>query len=105
MTRTFDEAADFFSDEGIRDDPYPFYDHKREQCPIAHDPVNNILMVTGWEESVDIFKDNDTFWNCVAITGPFAGLDIEPGAMDDITELLEAARPNLLLSNSIFTMD
>lgn len=105
MTSTYNDSSDFFTDESIHDNPYPYYEHLRAKCPIAHDPVHNMLAVTGWQEAVEIYKDNETFSSCNATTGPFSGLNVVPGEHDDISDLIEEARPNLIMHEHIFTMD
>src|SRR5262245_15678712 len=56
------EAVDFFSDVSLFDDPYPYFDHLREQNgPVWIEPVYGVAMVTGHDEEVAVLRDHETF--------------------------------------------
>jgi cytochrome P450 len=42
--------VNFFSDPGIAEDPYPFYEYLRAQCPVTHVPSSGVVAVTGYDE-------------------------------------------------------
>ena len=50
MTADFDQI-DFFSDQSLNEDPYPYYEHLRGKCPITPTPHHGVLAVTGYDEA------------------------------------------------------
>ena len=42
---------DFFRGTELIDDPYPYYEALREQCPVARENHHNVTMITGWDEA------------------------------------------------------
>lgn len=67
-------AEDFFTDESLIDDPFPYFDRLREQCPVKKLPHHEVVGVTGYEEAAELWRDHETFSACNAVTGPFPGL-------------------------------
>ena len=51
------ESVDFFTDESLVPDPYPYFDHLRSKCPAAPATPFNVLAVTGYEEALAVYKD------------------------------------------------
>jgi cytochrome P450 len=97
------ESVDFFSDESLVPDPYPYFDHLRSQCPVSREFPYGVAAVTGHEEALSVYKD-PAFSSCVAVAGPFSGLPFEP-AGDDIGDLIEQHRDQIPMSEHIVTMD
>jgi cytochrome P450 len=98
------EAMDYFRDDALVADPYPYLDALREQCPVRREPHHDVLMVTGYDEAVEVFHDAKTFSSCIAVTGPFPGFPV-PLVGDDLTELIEQHRDELPMSDQLPTMD
>lgn len=98
------ESVDFFTDASIVPDPYPYYEHLRDNGPVVRLAHHNVVAVTGYEEAAAVYKDTDTFSNCVAIGGPFPPLPFEPRG-DDITSQIEAHRHQFPMSEHMTTMD
>src|SRR5712691_4827432 len=48
------EAMDFFRDDGLVADPYPYFDALRGQCPVRREPHHGVVMVTGYDEAVQV---------------------------------------------------
>ena len=82
------DTIDFYTDPSLVEDPYPYFEHWREKCPVAHWPHHGVIAVTGYEESAEIYRQPDVFSSANAVTGPFPGLPVEPEG-DDITDLIE----------------
>ena len=77
MTDVF-EGVDFFVDEWLYDDPYPYFEYLRETLgPVWIDDRYNMAVVTGHDEEVAVLRDNETFSSCNAPAGPFAPLPVE----------------------------
>ncbi len=51
------ETVDFFTDEALVPDPYPYFDHLRSKCPVTQATPFNVLAVTGYEEALAVYKD------------------------------------------------
>ena len=98
------EAMDFFRDDRLVADPYPYLDALREQCPVRREPHHDVLMVTGYDEAVEVFHDAKTFSSCISVTGPFPGFPV-PLEGDDLTELIEQHRDELPMSDQLPTFD
>ena len=46
------ETVDFFTDQSLLTDPYPYFDHLRAKCPVLDQPDQGVLAVTGHEEAL-----------------------------------------------------
>ncbi|CAJ1510602.1 cytochrome P450 [[Mycobacterium] burgundiense] len=98
------ETVDFFTDESLVADPYPYFDHLRSKCPVTPATPFDVLAVTGYEEALAIYKD-PAFSSCVAVAGPFSGLPFGPGDSDDVSELIAQHRSQVPLAEHITTED
>jgi cytochrome P450 family 150 subfamily A5 len=103
--RTDYEATDFFRGSEAIDDPYPYFDWLRSQCPVRRDPQQGVYMVTGYEEAFGVYTDADTFSSCNSVTGPFPGFPVPLEGHDNASELIEEHRDELPFSDQIITMD
>ncbi len=98
------ETADFFTDEKLVPDPYPYFDHLRSKCPVTPATPFNVLTVTGYEEALAVYRD-PAFSSCVSVAGPFSGLPFGPGVSDDVSDLIEEHRASVPMSEHITTQD
>ena len=98
------EEKDFFRDNEVQADPYPYLEALRGQCPVLREPHHNVVMVTGYDEAVQVFQDSDTFSSCASVTGPFPGFPV-PLEGDDVSALIEEHRHALPMSDQIITFD
>ena len=53
------ESVDFFSDESLVEDPYPYFDRLRSACPVRRIQHHGVVAVTGYEEATEIYRDPD----------------------------------------------
>jgi cytochrome P450 len=97
------ESVDFFTDASLIPDPYPYFDHLRERCPMMSQAEQGVVAITGHQEALAVYKD-PAFSSCVSVAGPFSGLPFEPEG-DDIGELIEAHRSKIPMSEHIVTQD
>jgi cytochrome P450 len=99
------DAVDFFKDQELVNDPYPYYEHMRAKCPVAKtDQYNGLVVVTGYDEVNEIFRDNDTFSSVNSTSGPFLPFaDALEG--DDVSEIIAANRDRVPGSLDMVTMD
>jgi cytochrome P450 len=98
------ESIDFFTDQSLVPDPYPYFDYLRSQNPVLRLPHHGVVAVTGYEEATEIYKDPDTFSNIVALGGPFPPLPFQPEG-DDISPLIDQHRSYFPMNEHMVTMD
>ncbi len=98
------EPIDFFRGSDLVDDPYPYFDWLREQCPVRRETHHDVMMVTGFDEAVAVYTNPDSFSSCNSPTGPLPGFPV-PLEGDDVTELIEQHRDELPFSDQILTFD
>ncbi|WNM31931.1 cytochrome P450 [Streptomyces sp. Li-HN-5-11] len=97
-------AIDFFRDDGAVADPYPYFDSLRARCPVLREPHHDVVMVTGYDEAVEVAQDAKTFSSCLSVTGPFPGFPV-PLEGDDVGDLIERHRGELPMSDQLPTLD
>jgi cytochrome P450 len=98
------ETRNWFADESVAQDPYPFLAGLRSQCPVQPTPHHDVIAVTGYEEASEILRRHDTFSACITVVGPFADFP-EPLVGDDVSELIERYRHRLPQNEHMVTMD
>lgn len=101
------EQYDFFRSDRFVNDPYSYFDYLREQSPVLREPHQGIVMVTGYDEALEVYNNPDRFSSCMSTTGPFAGcpIPLEGHENEDISELIEAYRDQTPFSDQLPTMD
>jgi cytochrome P450 len=97
------ESVDFFTDASLIPDPYPYFEHLRERCPVMPRPEQGVVAITGHPEALAVYKD-PAFSSCVSVAGPFSGLPFEPEG-DDIGALIEQHRAQIPMGEHIVTQD
>jgi cytochrome P450 family 150 subfamily A5 len=100
-------AHDFFRSDRFINDPYPYFDYLRAQSPVVREPHQGIVMVTGYNEALEVYNDPVRFSSCMSTTGPFAGcpIPLEGRGNDDISELIETWRDKTPFHDQLPTMD
>jgi cytochrome P450 len=101
--RSVDEI-DFFSDTSLLADPHPYFDQLRARGPAVRIPPYDVVAVTGYEEGLAIFRDDEHFSTVVAATGPLPPLPFKAEG-DDISGQIEANRHLIPLGTTIMTQD
>ena len=72
------DAIDFFRGDALVGDPYPYFEYLRERGPVWREPHHGVVMVTGYEEAIAVYRDNATFSSCNSVSGPFPGFPRAP---------------------------
>lgn len=98
------ETVDFFTDESLVPDPYPYFDHLRSKCPVTHATPFSVLAITGYDEALAVYRD-PAFSSCVSVAGPFSGMPFGPGDNDDVTDLIEQHRGSVPMAEHITSQD
>ena len=99
------DTIDFFTDMSLVDDPFPYFDHLRAKCPVAHLPHHGVIGVTGYDEAHEVLRKNELFSSCNAVTGPFPGFIGAPEGVDDMRDYIAAHRDELPMSEYMVTQD
>jgi cytochrome P450 family 150 subfamily A5 len=109
MTETTQDFAahDFFRSDRFVSDPYGYFDYLRAQSPVVREPHQGIVMVTGYNEALEVYNDPARFSSCMSTTGPFAGcpIPLEGRGQDDISGLIEEYRDQTPFHDQLPTMD
>jgi cytochrome P450 len=95
---------DFFTSPTFVPDPQPYFDYLRSQGPVVKEPHHGVVAVTGYDETLEVFKDAELWSNCVAVGGPFPPLPFTPEG-DDIRAQIEAHRTQMPLHEHMVAMD
>lgn len=98
------DSIDFFTDPSLVPDPYPYFDYLRSRNPVLRLPHHGVVAVTDYEEAAAVYKDTDSFSNCVALGGPFPPLPFEP-AGDNINAQIDQHREKFPMYEHMVTMD
>ncbi|HWC38040.1 MAG TPA: cytochrome P450 [Acidimicrobiales bacterium] len=98
------DSTDFFRDESLVADPYPYFDFLRGQCPVRREPHHEVFLVTGYDEACAVYNDVATFSSCNSVTGPFPGFPVALEG-DDVSAIIEQHRHELPFSDQLPTMD
>jgi cytochrome P450 len=98
------DAVDFFTDQSLIEDPYPYFDHLRARCPVLPTDHYGVVAVSGYDEASDIYRDVETFSSCNSVIGPFATFPV-PLEGDDVSGLIDRYRNQLPMHEHMVTMD
>jgi cytochrome P450 len=98
------DSVDFFTDESLLEDPYPYFDHLRSKCPVVATGHYGVVAVSGYDEATEIYRDIETFSSCNSVIGPFATFPV-PLEGDDVGGIIERYRDQLPMNEHMVTMD
>lgn len=97
------DQLDYFSDPSVVDDPYPYFEFMRAQCPVWREPHHGVFAVTGYDELVAVYRDHDTFSSINSSLGPF-GMPFMPEG-DDISAQIESHREQFPMHEHLVSFD
>jgi len=98
------DSVDFFADESLLEDPYPYFDHLRSKCPVVGTPHHGVVAVSGYEEASEVYLNTEDFSSCNSVIGPFAAFPV-PLEGDDVADVIDTYRDQLPMSEHMVTMD
>ena len=98
------DTADFFTDQSLVPNPYPYYDHLRSRSPVLLLPPYGVVAVTGYDEALGVYRNSEDFSSCTALGGPFPPLPFTPEG-DDINAQIDAHREQFPMFEHMITMD
>jgi cytochrome P450 len=97
-------SLDFFFDESLVDDPYPYFEALRATGPAVALPHLGVVAVTGYDEISEVYRATETFSSCNSVMGPFISFPV-PLEGDDITEIVATHRDEVPMHEHMVTMD
>ena len=98
------ETIDFFSDESLVENPYPYFEQLRSTCPVLPLRHLGVVAVTGYDEATEVYRDTDTFSSCNSVVGPFAAFPV-PLEGEDVSDIIDRYRDQLPMNEHMVTMD
>ncbi|MEX2293879.1 MAG: cytochrome P450 [Acidimicrobiales bacterium] len=97
-------TIDFFTDDSLVEDPYPYFDQLRAVCPVLSLDHLGVVAVTGYEEAGEVYRDTASFSSCNSVVGPYAVFPV-PLEGEDVGHLIAQHRDELPMSEHMVTMD
>src|SRR5262245_57306154 len=97
-------AVDWFRAKDLYQDPYPYYEFLRAQGPVWREPHRGVVMVTGYEEAMAVYRDTDRFSSCNAAVGPLGELPVPPDG-GGVSAIIDEYRDVLPFSDQLPTFD
>ena len=98
------EDRDYFTDHVILKDPYAYFEAIRAKGPIYQIPSSGLVIVTGFDEILEVLKNTNDFSSVIAPGGPAAPLPFQPQG-SDITPQIEAHRTEFLGGDLVVAYD
>jgi cytochrome P450 len=98
------EERDYFTDYEILKDPYAYFEGIRAKGPIHRIPGRDYLVVTGFEEILEVLKNTEDFSAIIGLQGAAAPLPFQPKG-SDITAEVEAHRMDFLGGDLLVNYD
>jgi cytochrome P450 len=98
------QTIDFFFDQSLIEDPYPYFEALRSACPVLPLPHLGVIAVTGFDETFEVYRDSETFSSCNSVIGPFATFPV-PLNGDDVSDVVDRYRDQLPMHEHMVTMD
>ncbi|WP_459545610.1 cytochrome P450 [Nocardia sp. X0981] len=99
------QDLDFFLGQELVADPYPYFDALRAQCPVTREKHHNVMMVTGYDEALEVLNDAERFSSCISVTGPFPGFPVPIDENSDVEALIAEHRDSLPFSDQLPALD
>jgi cytochrome P450 len=104
MTSTNFVERDYFTDLSVLLNPYEYFEQIRAQGPVYQMKTHDALFVSGYQECVEVLRNNKDFSSAISTSGAAQPLPFEPEG-SDISEQLEAHRSEMDPYGLIVTYD
>lgn len=98
------EDRDYFTDHSVLRDPYEYFEAVRAQGPVHQLKDRDIVVVTGFEECLEVLRNTQDFSSVVSTGGPTLPLPFEPQG-EDISAQIEAHRTQFPASDLLVAYD
>ncbi|ALJ21947.1 cytochrome P450 [Microbacterium sp. No. 7] len=96
--------VDFFTDREVAARAEPYFDHMLAHHPVFREPKYGVVIVTGYEEALQVYHQPDVYSSINRTGGPVVDLPVELVG-DDISEILEQHRELFSSNDQIVTFD
>ncbi|MEY9853166.1 cytochrome P450 [Leifsonia sp. EB41] len=96
--------VDFFTDPDVAAKAEPWFDYMIANHPVFREPKYGVVIVTGYEEALQVYHQPDVYSSINRTGGPVVDLPVELVG-DDIGELLEKHRDYFTNNDQIVTFD
>lgn len=103
-TSTDVAGEDYFRSGRLIRDPYPHWEALRAECPVVQEPHHGVFMVTGYDEALAVYHDQESFSSVNSVIGPFAQFPVTLEG-DDLTDLIEEHRSALPFTDQLPSFD
>lgn len=97
------KTVDFFNDAELVEDPYPYFDQLRAECPVLPLP-SGVVAVTGFDEASEVYLDSVNFSSINSVMGPFAQFPV-PLEGDEVGGIIDTYRDQIVMHEHMVTMD
>lgn len=104
MTTHAARERDYFTDPDVLLDPYQYFDEMRPRGPICQLESHDCLLVTGFEECVEVLRNPRDFSSLNSLASSAFPLPFSPEG-PDISEQLEANRNKYVGGDLVVTYD
>ena len=98
------EDRDYFTDYEILKDPYAYFEAIRAKGPVYKLPDRDYVIVTGYDETLEVLKKTEDFSAIIGVQGAAAPLPFQPEG-SDITAQVEAHRSEFLGGDLLVNYD
>ena len=95
---------DFFTDPELLQDPTPYYVALRERGPVWREPHKGVFMLSGIDEILAVYADNEHFSAIVSGLGPLVKLP-QPAQGESWSEVIERHRHQIPMGDQIIAFD
>lgn len=104
MTASFPKERDYFTDHSVLLDPYSYFDEMRPRGPVCQLETHDCLLVTGFEECVEVLRNPTDFSSLNSLASSAFPLPFTPQG-NDVSEQLESHRDKYVGGNLVVTYD
>ena len=98
------KERDYFTDPSVLRDPYEYFGEMFAKAPVHQLTSRDILVVTGFDESLEVLKNSHDFSSLISVPGAAYELPFKPEG-DDIDAQLQAIRPQVHGGDLLVTYD
>lgn len=95
---------DYFTDAEVAADSVPYFDHMLANHPVWREPKYGVVIVTGYEEALQVYHQPEVYSSINRTGGPVLDLPVELVG-DDLTDILEQYREYFPSNDQLVTFD
>jgi cytochrome P450 len=104
MTTADLTERDYYTDQSLLVDPYEYFRQMYAKGPVTLMGDSGVLLITGFEEAIEVLRNNKDFSSLITTSGTGGPPPFEP-AGTDVSEQIDAARAHLGELDLLVTYD